>query len=191
MAESTQQSDSAPVLQDGTGTPYLSIFDGQDKAIMDDKHQLPIGVFVTDFEYNYDEDDDDNGHFTIETDNPDIVALPSLKFQMPIKLQWGLIYSSREPLIGPTRRVIVIGKETEFTPRGVRLTIKFSSSSILAKTTPAKYYSDKLEIFDMLNNVLQGAPCGVKVFDYTVNSSIESLVAERVTDIPGQNQKDK
>lgn len=180
--------DSKSVLQDGTGTPYLSIFDGQGKSIIDEKNNLPIGVFVTDFEYTYDEDDDDSGHFTIETDNPEIVANSALNFQMPLKLQWGIIYPSRDPYIGPVRNVIIIGKETDFTPQGIKLTLNFASGSILSKTTPSQYYSDKLEFFDILNNALQGNPCGVKMFDYTVENSIETLVAERVTDIPGQNK---
>ena len=46
MASEIQQ-DSKPILQDGTGTPYLAIFDGSGNAIIDPLSNLPIGVFCT------------------------------------------------------------------------------------------------------------------------------------------------
>ena len=56
MAEFQIQPDSAPMLPKGFATPYLAIFNSQLSVIRDPKNDLPIGTFVTHFEYTYDEE---------------------------------------------------------------------------------------------------------------------------------------
>ena len=56
MAEPTLRPDSDPMLPDGTGTPYLAIFNTSGQPIMDDKNGLPIGMLVTSFKYVYEEE---------------------------------------------------------------------------------------------------------------------------------------
>ena len=62
MADTTKtvlKPDSPQVLEHGTGTPYVAIFNQMGTAIVDPVTLLPLGVFVTSFEYTY---SDDKGH---------------------------------------------------------------------------------------------------------------------------------
>ena len=43
--------DIAVILEEGMGTPYLAIFDGGDKPIIDPVSKLPIGMFLDNFIY--------------------------------------------------------------------------------------------------------------------------------------------
>ena len=176
----TLQPDSNPVLYEGMATPYLAIFDGGQQPIMDDLTQLPIGVYVTNFEYNYDEDDDDNGNFTMECNNPDLVAHPSFKYKMPLCLQWGYIYPKGDSFIGPLRKVIVIGNESEFTETGVKITINFASASILAKNFPAKYYDRAKGILDYLTPLLKGGPVSVSANNFQQEVTYTKVVFQKV-----------
>lgn len=172
MAESKFQPDSEPVLQDGTGTPYLAIFNGSGQPIKDPLTELPIGVYTTDFEYNYEEEKEDWGHLILECDNPDIVALPELKYQMPLQLQWGYIYPSKKANCSPIRRVIVIGKEVEFTPDGVKTTINFADSTILSKNISATYNGQDGGFNEYVKNLLTGRLMGVQLVDYNPNAYV-------------------
>lgn len=180
MASEIQQ-DSKPILQDGTGTPYLAIFDGSGNAIIDPLSNLPIGVFCTDFEYSYDEDKEDTGYIILETNNPDLISIPQLRYQMPIKLQWGWIYPSEKPKCGQVRTVIIIGHEVEFQQEGTHITINFADSSILLKNTPSSYYPQLDGFFDYVKNLLNGSPVGVQLVDYNPSATVaEKVIAKRV-----------
>lgn len=97
--------DSKPVLLNGNGTPYLAIFDGAGSPIMDIFNDLPIGMEVENFNYKYTEGKGDKGKFTIVTDFVDIVDHPSLQFKMPLKIQWGWIFSDSSFKSSPVRLV--------------------------------------------------------------------------------------
>lgn len=187
MAESKFQPDSEPVLQDGTGTPYLAVFNGSGQPIKDPLNDLPIGVYLSDFEYNYEEEKEDWGYLVLECDNPNLVALPELKYQMPLQLQWGIIYPSRKPNCGPVRKVIVIGKETDFTPDGVKITINFADSTILSKNIPAKYSGQVDGFTEYVKNLLSGNLMGVQLVDYNPNARV--TVKKVYQKLPGEPTK--
>lgn len=98
------KSDSNPTLHKGTGTPYLAIFDGGKSAIIDPLNNLPIGVFVTSFQYDYEEGKEDSGRIIIETNNTNLISLKSLQYMMPLFLQWGWIYSDSTSKSGPLKK---------------------------------------------------------------------------------------
>ena len=43
--------DSSQVLEHGTGTPYVAIFNNLKEVIIEPKSGLPLGTFITNFQY--------------------------------------------------------------------------------------------------------------------------------------------
>lgn len=168
--------DSDNILLNGTGTPYVAIFDSKKNPIIDPVSNLPIGVLVSSFTYVYDEEREDNGNIHIICNNPNLVALPALGYQMSLHLQWGWLLSESSIFCGPVRKVIIIGVKVEFTNNGVEIDLDIADSSILLKNTPSNYYKNntKGRLFsEYLRGLLSGVPCFVSLKDYS-----SSLVTE-------------
>lgn len=167
--------DSEPILENGTGTPYLAIFDGSGDPIMDPQKNKPIGIFVSSFKYSYIEEDADEGEFVIDTDNPELSSHPKLQYNQSLKLQWGYIFPTKEPFVGPVRSVIIVGNKTDFTDTGVKMTISFADSTVLAKNIPATYksvQSDWDDITRILSEVFTGfAGSTTRISDYRGSKS--------------------
>lgn len=169
------------MLPDGTASTYLAIFDGQNNPIFDTQKQLPLGLFVTGFNYEDDEDDDDSGDITIETDNVNIISLPQLGYLMPIKLQWGWIYPDNTYKSSPIRSVVVKKHKVDFTPEGVKLTLEVASASFLLKNQSAHYENNKEgDFIKYIKGLLQGVSVPVSVCDYSVKPYAEITSIKKV-----------
>ena len=147
--------DSKSVLVNGNGTPYLAIFDGAGTPIMDDGNDMPIGPEVESFSYNYTEGKGDSGEFTIVTDYVGIVDNPSLQFKMPLKIQWGWIFSDSSFKSSPVRIVNVKGHKIDFTPEGVKFTIEFADAMFL-EAEPSKFVGNKTTYLEAFNELAMG-----------------------------------
>jgi len=167
-------------LEQGTGTPYLAIFDGGDQPITDPKSMLPIGMLLDNFIYEYNEEKEDSGSFVLTMDNPDLGDLPQLAYKMPLKLQWGWILPDGKAICGPQRKVIITGNNSSFTPEGVTLEIKFSDASILLKNSPSKYFQADKNFYEALGKLCEGSTIGVHILDYSTEPVMEEVVLERV-----------
>lgn len=164
--------DSKPVLEYGTGTPYLAIFDGAGNPIYDTKNNLPIGMLVSDFNYVYNEDDIDEGYFVIETDNSDLPSLGTLGYHMSIKLQWGWIYPKGPAYCGPVRTVMIIGHDITFGQQGVKIKIEFADSTILLKELQSTYPDDESSLNDIVKWVealAKGSVVNIKFIDRSLD----------------------
>lgn len=129
--------DSTSILELGTATPYLAIFDVTQKPIMIESKGQPLGTFVSSFWYEYCEEDDDKAEIVIETDTPDICNLPSLGIQMMLHLQWGYIFPQNEKKCGPVRKVVIRDVEESYSARGIKITLKCTDAFSLLKQSPA------------------------------------------------------
>lgn len=166
------------ILPDGTGTPYLAIFSSGGKPIIDEKNNLPIGMEVTSFNYDYIEDGDDKAEFTFETDNVNMMSHPSLEYLQPIILQWGWLYPGKPSLIGPPRSMVVLKHHGEFSPDGVKITIELVTASFLLKMTPPTLSipPDTKNLIDYLVGVLKGNPVLVQVVGHKIGYITETKV---------------
>lgn len=185
------KSDSNPTLHKGTGTPYLAIFDGGKSAIIDPLNNLPIGVFVTSFQYDYEEGKEDSGRIIIETNNTNLISLKSLQYMMPLFLQWGWIYSDSTSKSGPLKKVLIVGHDVNFTPSGVRIQIDFADCSVLLKNMPPDFTKQAKGLEQYLISCLRGIPTGITFIDYDITKEVrDRVVAKRVTpsgDVVGNN----
>lgn len=148
--------DSKPILVNGNGTPYLAIFDGAGSPIMDEFNGIPIGMEVENFNYKYTEGKGDKGKFTIVTDFVGIVDHPSLQFKMPLKIQWGWIFSDSSFKSGPVRLVNIKSHQIEFTPEGVKFTIEFADAKMFLEAEPSKFVGNKTEYLEVFKELALG-----------------------------------
>lgn len=182
MAEFQLKPDSRPMLPKGTGTPYLAIFNAQQAVIRDPKNNLPLGTFVTDFEYVYDEEKSDKGKIQLETDNPDLISLTELDYYQGLQLQWGWIYPDHTGVFGPVRRVIITGQSIEFTSKGVRITLEISDAATVLKNTPANHFDNTKGFIKYMEDLCKGMPIGIALIDYNQYHTVKTKVAQKVVD---------
>lgn len=168
-----RKEDSAAVLLDGTGTPYLAVFNNLGEPIVDSSSGLPIGMLMTDFEYNYKEEKSDVGEFTLETDNPDLISHPALDFYMGLMLQWGWIYPNGGFYCSPVRQVVITEHKVDFTETGVKIRITFSDSSVLLKNQPADYYNSAAGFEAYVKDMLKGVGIGLELWDYSEDKGVK------------------
>ena len=175
--------DSAPVLMNGTGTPYLAIFNALGEPIVDDLSGLPIGMLMTSFQYKYEEEKSDSGEFTLETDNPDLIAKKELDYYMGLQLQWGWIYPNGTFYCGPVRKVVITGQKVEFNDSGVHINISFSDSSVTLKNQPADYFNCSKGFEEYIKALLEGLPVGLECWDYgSTHTYVQKSVLQVVED---------
>ena len=152
-------------LKNGTGTPYLAIFDGEGKPIIDELLGKPVGLFVTRFSYTMDEDDIDTGSITINSSNPNISDNPSLMYRSRLQIQWGWLFSDKSKLISPLKKVMVKKRKTSFSQTGVEMVITIGCPTSLTKSTPANYSGITSDFGSFVNSLLNGEPA-VEILDY-------------------------
>lgn len=175
-------SDNNQVLKNGTGTPYLAIFDGSKKAIIEPITNMPVGMFVTSFQYDYIEDGPDEGNLIIECGNPDIGDLPQFGYEMPLFLQWGYIFSDKSQFCGPLRKVIIIGCKVTFAEQGVRLEIDFADATVLLKNQPSEYFTNGKSMngfYDYFMNIAKNNLVACSLVDYSVNPQYNQVIVQK------------
>ena len=180
MAGIQIQKDSAPMLPKGFATPYIAIFNSQLSVIRDPDNNLPIGTFVTHFEYTYDEEKVDKGKIEIETNNPDLVALTELSYGQGLQLQWGYIYADGTGYYSPVRKVIITNTNITFGQSGVKVTIEFSDSSILLKSAPSNHFDNTKGFVKYIEDLCKGVPIGIALVDYNETSTVKPKIAKKV-----------
>ena len=168
------------MLPKGFATPYIAIFNSQLSVIRDPQNNMPIGTFVTHFEYTYDEEKTDSGKIELETNNPDLISLTELSYGMGLQLQWGYIYADGSGYYSPVRKVIIINTDVNFSATGVKITLEVSDSSILLKNTPSNYFDNTKGFVKYVEDLCKGVPIGIALVDYNEQSTVKPVVAQRV-----------
>lgn len=123
-------------LKNGTGTAYLAIFDNNKKPVCDNRG-IPIGVYMSDFWYQYEEDGSDSAEITLNTDDPDIVDIPALAHDNTLRVQWGLIFSDGTSESSPVRKIVIRDHDIDFDENGVKLLLKCTDGADKIKALPA------------------------------------------------------
>lgn len=180
--------DNKPILPKGTGTPYLAIFDIKGKPIIDTKSNLPIGMLVTNFTYEYDEEKEDKAEITLECDNPNILDHPSLRIQFPLTLQWGWLYPDGTSKCGPIRKVVIRDHDISFGENGIRVNISCTDAFALTKVSPAQLEERAFNTW--VKNNIEGK-FFMEVVDYSVNNKVYIKKMEADNDGRPNRQRSK
>lgn len=164
---------SESTLPQGTGKPYLAIFDMKGNPILDLDKGLPIGLFVTGFTYEDDETKDDCGEIEIQTDNVNLVGQEQLKYLMPIQIQWGWEGPSGRLQSSPVRSVVIKEHDVDFTPEGVKFTLKISSSTFLLKAKAPVYNTGPNgDTLRYIINLAENGGFPLLITDYSIKHSV-------------------
>lgn len=151
--------DSAPILKNGHGQPYVSIFGPDERPIMIPSPNVgledqPLGTFVTKFEYNYNEEDDDTAEITLEIGDPDVIDHPYLRNQMALILQWGYLFEDGTHESSPTRKVVIRDHNVNFSATGVRIVLHCTDAFALTKMSQAEL--EERAFYQWLKNNVTG-----------------------------------
>ena len=113
-----------PILQQGTGQPYLAIFNTGGIPIRNPLTGIPLGAYITSWLFIYDEEQENLATISIETGDPDSVDIEDLREGNTIFLQWGYIYSNGESVSSPVRAIKIRDFDCLFDDNGTHITIK-------------------------------------------------------------------
>ena len=115
---------SASILLEGTATPYLAIFNESGMPVMNQITGIPLGAYVSNFSYKYDEENENEATITFGTGDPDIVDQDDLQTDKQIWLQWGYIYSDGTSVCNDPKAVKVKDFNATFDDSGTHSTLK-------------------------------------------------------------------
>ena len=125
------------ILPEGTGTPYVTFFNGSNQVIRDLVYGLPIGVFVTGFKFKGKEGETTEAIISIKAPTNFGFSNKDLGPYSPIKIKWGWIYPDGSHTYGPLWNLMVIDREISFGQEGINIELTLGDNSIILKNQPA------------------------------------------------------
>lgn len=131
-----------PILFNGTGAPYLALFDSMGMPIMNPITGIPLGAYMSSFSYVYDEEQENLGTLVFDTGDPDTVDISSLQEGSVIFIQWGYIYPDGQFISGPIRSLKIRDLDCTFDSTGTHVTLKCIDGVGDLRYQPPYTYSD-------------------------------------------------
>lgn len=113
-----------PILYNGTATPYMALFNSGGMPIMNPITGIPLGAYISNWSYKYDEEEENLATITFDTGDPDTVDIEDLQESSIIYLQWGYIYPDGQFISSPVRSIKVRDLDCVFDSTGTHVTIK-------------------------------------------------------------------
>ena len=118
----TTKSDPSILLK-GTATPYLAIFSEEGMPIMNQITGIPLGAYISRFQFKYSEEEENLATLTFECGNPDIVDQDDLSENKTIILQWGYIYADGTAVCNKPKAVKIQDFNCTFDDSGTHASI--------------------------------------------------------------------
>ena len=118
----TTKSDPSILLK-GTATPYLAIFSEEGMPIMNQITGIPLGAYISRFQFKYSEEEENLATLTFECGNPDIVDQEDLGENKIIILQWGYIYADGTAVCNKPKAVKIQDFNCTFDDSGTHASI--------------------------------------------------------------------
>ena len=110
-------------LYNGVAMPYLSIFDQGGMPVNNPLTGIPLGVYISNFSYKYDEEKENQASLTLDTGDPDTVDISELQEGRTLLLQWGYIYPDGSHKSSPVKPIKVKDLNCKFDSSGTHVTI--------------------------------------------------------------------
>ena len=118
----TTKSDPSILLK-GTATPYLAIFSEEGMPIINQITGIPLGAYISRFQFKYSEEEENLATLTFECGNPDIVDQDDLSENKIIILQWGYIYADGTAVCNKPKAVKIQDFNCTFDDSGTHASI--------------------------------------------------------------------
>ena len=160
-----------PILPQGIGQPYLSLFDAEGNPIKNTLTGIPLGAYITSWNFVYDEEKENTSTITIETGNPDTVDISELQENSTIYLQWGYIYPDGQFVSSPVRAIKVRDFNCNFDAEGTHITLICIDGVSALRYFPPHNFSD-LESYKLSTLLDQGYynALGIVIEEYTITN---------------------
>lgn len=138
------------VLVYGTATPYVALFDEGSMPVMNPLTNIPLGAYISRFNYKFDEENENQATLIFDTGNPDTVDIEAIQEGKTLYLQWGYIYPNGESKSSKVHAVEVKELGSTFNDQGTTLTLKCKDgTSSLREDVP--YKSNGMDWYKMKN----------------------------------------
>lgn len=111
------------ILYNGTGTPYLAVFNSDQTPIMESNSGLPLSVYISSFSYKLDQEQENECKFTIDTGNPDTVDVSGIKSGEEVLIQYGYVFSDGSFESSKTYSLQVKSLEVTFDQTGTHVNV--------------------------------------------------------------------
>lgn len=110
--------------QYGVAMPYLAIFNTDRMPVMNPLTGIPLGVYISNFSYKYDEEKENQASLTFDTGDPDTVDIAELQEGSTILLQWGYVYPDGSYESSPIKTIKVKDLNCKFDSTGTHVTLQ-------------------------------------------------------------------
>lgn len=123
-------------INSNVAMPYLAIFGQDGMPVNNPITGIPLGVYISNFNYKYDEEKENQVSITLDTGNPDTVDIPELQEGRTIILQWGYIYPDGSHESSPMKTIKVKDLNCKFDSTGTHITLKCVDGVSSLRHTP-------------------------------------------------------
>lgn len=107
------------ILHHGTATPYVAIFSELGTPLLHPLTGVPIGAYISQFQYKYDEERLNESTITFDCGDPDVVDEHTFPVGMKLFVQWGYIYSDGTSVSSEAKSLKVRDYNVDFDDQGV------------------------------------------------------------------------
>lgn len=135
------------ILMEGTATPYLAIFSEEGMPVMNQLTGIPLGAYISQFQYKFDEEHENECTINFDVGNPDIVDQDDLQTGKTIWLQWGYIYPDSTSICNEPKAIKVKDFNCTFDDSGTHVALKcVDGTGDIRQALPLKTGGDKDEL---------------------------------------------
>ena len=110
-------------LMHGTATPYMALFTVSGEPLLNPITGIPLGAYVTSFQFGSGDENEDVLKITIDTGDPDTVDIEGIQEKKELSVQWGYIYSDGSSKSSKVHVVEVKQLESVFDDQGTHLNV--------------------------------------------------------------------
>lgn len=148
MAEIKVQSDD-PILVQGTGMPYLALFSELGTPVVNPTTGVPLGAYISQFQYKYDEENLNECTITFDCNDPDIVDEHSFPKDTKIFVQWGYIFADGSSVSSEVKSLKIRDYNVDFNDSGVHGTLVcLDAKADLIFSLPVRPNGDETKTLD-------------------------------------------
>lgn len=151
-----------PILDRGTGTPYLAIFNDTGMPIMNTLTGIPLGAYISSFSYKTEESKENLGTLNFSTGNPNTVDISEIQEGKTIIIQWGYIFSGGTSISSKPYNLKIRDIDVSFDDSGTKVTLKCVDATNVIRQMPI-YVPDPEQETTFLDFLNQGLGRGLGI----------------------------
>lgn len=136
MADEVVQVVNRPILHRGVGAPYVALFNEVGKPIENSLTGLPIGAYISLFNYKTDEGKENLCTLELSSGNPFMVDNEELQEGNTLIIQWGYIFSDASSVSSPPICLKIRDVDILFSDQGTKMTLKCIDATGVLRQMP-------------------------------------------------------